>query len=153
MATFIKIADFVEAGMEGFLDLNETTTIKFALSNTDPTNDGGTDVTAAGNGILANVTQINYANYEDSLATDRVLNGITSTVSGTTWKLDHADFTINADGVGPLADWRYFYIYDDGSVSPTDSLVGVWDHGSTISLLANETANINVNASGLVTIA
>lgn len=152
MATFIKIADFVEAGMEGFLDLNEATTIKFDLVLTAPASETN-DPTTATFGVLAEITPINYTNYEDSLGTDRLLDGILSTVSGTTWKLDHANFTINAGSGGALADWRYLYIWDDGSVSPTDSLIGLWDHGSTISLAANETANININASGLITIA
>ena len=152
MATFIKIADFVEAGMEGFLDLDDQTKIFFDLVLTAPGSESP-DPTLAGNGVLANITVISYTNYEDSLGTDRLLNSITSTVSGTTWKLDHSDFTINAGSGGALADWRYFYIWDDASVSPTDSLIGLWDHGSTISLAANEIANININTSGLITIA
>ncbi len=149
MATFIKIPDFVEAGMEGFLDLSGTTTIKISLSNTLPATD---TTTASGGGIKANITEIVYTNYSDSLSTDRQLESVTSNESGGTFTFDCADFTITAV-TGALPTWRYLYVWDDASVTPTDAIIGLWDHGSAIDLALGETANININGSGLLTIA
>lgn len=148
MATFVKIPDFIEAAAEGFLDLSSTTNMKIALSNTLPATD---TTTASGGGILANVTQIVYTNYTDSLTTDRQLEGVTSNEAGGVWTFDCSDFTITA-AIGALPTWRYLYIYDDASVTPTDALIGCWDHGSAIDLALGETANININASGLITV-
>lgn len=151
MATFIKIADFVEAGMEKQLDLSATTAIKISLSNTLPSSETS-DPTQTGNGILANITEIVYTNYSDSLGTDRQLEGITSGEASGTWTFDCSDFTITAV-TGALPTWRYLYIWDDAGVTPNDPLIGLWDHGSAIDLALSETANININASGLMTIA
>ena len=105
-----------------------------------------------GNGVLANVTQISYTNYTDSLTTDRTLESVTSGTSSGTWTFDAADFTITASG-GAIADFQYLYVYSDTPTSPADPLLGVWDAGSTISLGDGDTLNVNVNASGFVTIA
>ena len=152
MATFIKIDDFVEGAMNEEHEL-DADVIEIALSNTDPTNDGGTDVTASGNGILANVTQISYTNYSDDLSgADRVLTNVVSVEASGTWKFDADNFIITASG-GTIADWRYLYVFNQDASTPADPLIGVWDHGSAITLLIGETANININASGLITVA
>ncbi len=150
MATFIKIADFVEGAMNGELILSSTTNMKIALSNTAPTAESP-NVTISGNGFLANVTQIVYTNYSDSLSTDRQLEGITSVETAGVWKFDCDDFTITAV-TGALPTWRYLYIWDDAGTTPDDPLIGVWDHGSAIDLALSETANININAGGLITV-
>jgi hypothetical protein len=150
MATFTKIADFVEAMAEKVHDLSADS-IRIALSNTAPASETS-NPTQSGNGVLANVTQISYANYSDSLTADRVLDGVTSDEAGGTYKFDAADFTITASG-GALASWRYLYVYNDTPTAPADPLIGVWDHGSAISLADGETANININAAGLINIA
>ena len=51
MASFVKVNDFVEYAVEA-MNLGSDTLI-VALSNTDPT--AGTNVTADGNGVLANI--------------------------------------------------------------------------------------------------
>ncbi len=150
MATFSKIADFVEGGMEKQHDLSADV-IQIALSNTAPASETS-DPTATGNGILANVTEIVYTNYSDSLGTDRVLESVTSVEAGGTWTFDAANFTITAV-TGALPTWRYLYVFNQTSATPTDQLIGVWDHAAAIDLALGETANININASGLVTIA
>ena len=151
MATFIKIADFVEGAMNKELDLSSTTLMKIALSDTAPTSESP-DVTLSGNGFLANVTEIVYTNYSDSLATDRQLEGVTLAETTGTYKFDCDDFTITAV-TGSLPQWQYLYIWDDAGTTPTDPLIGVWNHGSAINLALGETANININASGLLTVA
>ena len=149
MATFVKIPDYVENAMEGFLDLSSTTNMKISLSNTLPATD---TTTASGGGIKANITEIVYTNYTDSLTTDRQLEGVTSNEAAGTYTFDCSDFTITA-AIGALPTWRYLYVWDEASVTPTDAIIGLWDHGAGIDLALGETANININVSGLLTIA
>ena len=149
MATFTKIPDFIEAAMEGVHNF-ASHTLRIALSNTAPGSEASPPTTS-GNGVLANVTQIAYTNYTDSLTTDRTLASVTSDESGGTYTLDAANFTITASG-GAIPNFRYIYLYNDTPTSPADPLVGVWDHGSTISLADGNTANININASGILTV-
>lgn len=150
MATTTKIPDFLEAVTEGEINL-ATDTIMIALSNTAPASEG-VNPTTSGNGILANVTQISYTNYTDSLTVDRTLQSVTSNESGGTYTFDFADFTITASG-GALASFRYIYIYSDTSATPADQLILLVDYGSTVSLASGDSLAFNVNASGAITIA
>lgn len=150
MATATKIADFVEAAMEGVHNLSSDT-LMIALSNTAPGSESS-NPTATGNGVLANVTQISYSNYSDDLTVDRTLESVTSDEASGTWTLDSDDILITATG-GALPSFRYVYVYNDTPTSPADPLIGVWDQGSTITLAENDTATITINASGLVTVA
>ena len=151
MATFAAIPDFIESQMEGETDLRIATNIKMALSNTAPGSESS-PTTTSGNGVLANVTEISYTNYTDDMATDRVLENTTSDESGGTYKYDADNIVITASG-GTLATFRYIYLFDDNGTTPTDPLIGSWDHGSAISLATGESATITWNASGIFTIA
>lgn len=150
MATFTKVADFIEAAMEGEFVLGTAGALEIALSNTAPASETS-DPTATGNGILANVTQIVYTNYTDDMAVDRVLEGVTSDESGGVYTLNADDIVITA-AIGSLPTFRYIYVFDQTSTTPTDSLLAVWDHGSAIDLALGESATIQWNASGLFTI-
>ena len=150
MATTTKIPDLLESLAE--LEMNlATDTIMIALSNTAPTSEGS-NPTTSGNGILANVTQISYTNYTDTLTVDRTLQSVTSNESGGTYTFDAADFTITASG-GAIATFRYIYIYDDTASTPADPLILLIDNGSAISLASGESLNVTFNASGIFTIA
>ena len=120
MATTTKIADFIEAIAEKVHNL-ASDSIRIALSNTAPASESSNPA-ATGNGVLANVTQIAYTNYADTLTVDRTLESVTSDESGGTYTLDAADFTISASG-GALATFRYIYIYNDTPTSPADPLM------------------------------
>ena len=150
MATFTKVADFIESAMEGEFILGTAGSLEIALSNTAPGGEAS-DPTATGNGILANVTQIAYTNYTDDMAVDRVLEGITSVESGGVYTLDANDIVITA-AIGTLPTFQYIYVFDQVSTTPDDSLIAVWDHGSGISLALGESATIAWNAAGLFTI-
>jgi len=149
-ATFTKINDFIE-NLANAIDANADT-FAIALSNTAPSGETP-DPTTDNNGVIANVTQIDavanltsaYTNYTDSLTTDRQLESVTSTQTSGTYTLDCADFTITASG-GAISTWRYLYVADDTVTSPADPLVGVWDYAD------GDTANININANGLLQI-
>lgn len=149
MATFTKINDFLEGINEGEHNL-ASDTLQIALSNTAPGSETS-NPTATGNGILANVTEISYTNYTDDMGTDRVLETVTSDESGGTYTLDADDIVITASG-GTLATFRYIYLFNQTSATPDDQLIGVWDHGSTISLATGESATIAWNASGIFTL-
>ena len=150
MATFTKIPDFLDNIAEGVHVLS-TGSIRYALSPTDPTAEGSPP-TDTGNGILANVTQISYTNHTDDNATPLILDNVTSVEAAGTWKFDCDSFIITAV-TGTMPTWRWLYVYNDTPTSPADAIIGVWDHGSNIILLLGESANININASGLITIA
>ena len=151
MATFTKVNDFVLNLCEAIdLDGDE---LELSFTNTAPT--AGTDATADGNGILANISPISYTNWTDDLTVDRVLTSGTTThaQSSGTFTLDYgADIVITASG-GAVADFRYIALFDDTVTSPTDPLICYWDHGSTISLAASDSATIAFNASGIFTLA
>ena len=149
MATGSKIADWIEN--LGTVVNMSSDTFKVALSNTAPASETN-NPTATGKGVLANVTQISYTNYTDTLTVDRTLESVAWVEASGTTKFDAADFTITASG-GALATFRYIYVYDDTPTSPADPLIGVWDHGSAISLAAGQTATITFHANGLFTVA
>ena len=148
MATFTKINDFLEGAFEAEHNL-AADTIQLALSNTAPASEVP-DPTASGNGILANVTEIAYTNYTDDMAVDRVLEGVTSNEAAGTYTFDANDVVITASG-GALATFRYIYVFNQTSATPADQLIGVWDHGSAISLASGESATIAWNAGGIFT--
>ena len=149
MATFTVAADFLEDIAEGVHNLG-TGTLTLALSITAPSAEAS-DPTSTGNGIAANITQVAYTNYTDDLTVDRVLESVTSVEAADVYTLDAGDVVITASG-GAIADFRYVYLYNDSATSPVDAIVGVWDHGSTISLATGESATIQWNASGILTI-
>lgn len=150
MAVTTKIADFVEAVSEGTHNLGADT-LQLALSNTAPGAETS-DPTATGNGILANVTQISYANYTDDMTVDRVLEGVTSNEAGGTYTLDANDLTITASG-GAIAPFQYIYLFNQSATSPTDALVLLIDNQSAISLADGESVLISFNAAGILTLA
>lgn len=151
MATFTKVNDFVLNLCE-VIDLDGDTW-KFDLTSTAPT--AGTDATADGNGVLANITPISYTNYTDDLTADRTFTAgtLTHTQSSGTFTFDYgADIVITASG-GAIADWQYIVMWDDTPTSPADPLLGYWDHGSAISLASGDSATLQFNASGIFTLA
>jgi hypothetical protein len=148
-ATYTKINDFIELiAQSATLDRAFGDTYGIALSNTAPAAESS-DPTADGNGILGNVTQIDYTNYADTLTTDRVLEGISGAFSGGIFTLDADNFVISASG-GQLAEWRYLYVYNDTLAN--DPLVAVWDYGAGVELAENDQAAVNFAATGLLRI-
>ncbi len=141
MASFVKVNDFVEYAVEG-MNLGSDTLI-VALSNTDPT--AGTNVTADGNGVLANISQISYTNLSS-----RTLTSVTSTQSSGTYKLSAADLTLTASG-GSVAAFRYVVIYNDTVTN--DPVIGYYDYGSSLTLNDGDTFTIDIGTNGILTLA
>ncbi len=141
MASFVKVNDFVEYAVEG-MNLGSDTLI-VALSNTDPT--AGTNVTADGNGVLANITQISYSNLSS-----RTLASVTSAQSSGTYKLSAADLTLTASG-GSVAAFRYVVIYNDTVTN--EPVIGYYDYGSSLTLNDGDTFTIDIGTNGILTLA
>jgi hypothetical protein len=142
MASYNKIPDWAENEGE-VADLDGDTFI-VALSNTAPGSES-TDPTGDGDGVLANITEVSYTN-----CSSRTLSLASSSQTGGTYTIDFTDLTLTASG-GTVGPFRYVYIYDDTPTSPADPLVCYFDYGSSITLQATETLDINFNASGLYT--
>lgn len=148
--TYTKANDWILNLSNGTVDV-DADTFRIALSNTAPASEASNPLND-GNGILANVTQIAYTNYTDTLTVDRQLQGITSTRSAGVYTLDSTvDFTITASG-GAIATFRYIYLYDDTSTAPVDPIVCVWDYGSAVTLNSGDSLALTFNASGIYTI-
>lgn len=146
-ATTTKIRDFVAACAAPILALDGHS-IRIALSNTAPSAEASNPL-LANNGLLANVTQIPYANYSDDMATDRQLEGVTDSEVAGVFAIDANDLTITAVG-GDLAAWRYVYIYDDTAAG--DPLIAVIDNGEVVSLKAGDSHILRFDAAGIVTL-
>jgi hypothetical protein len=142
MASYNKIPDWAENEGE-VADLDGDTFI-VALSNTAPGSES-TDPTGDGDGVLANITEVSYTN-----CSSRTLSLASSSQTGGTYTIDFTELTLTASG-GTVGPFRYVYIYDDTPTSPADPLVCYFDYGSSITLQATETLDINFNASGLYT--
>ena len=134
MATFNKFNSFVEALAEKTHNLGADT-LTVALTNSAP---------AAGNTVLANITEISYTNLSS-----RVLTSVTSSQTGGTYTLDAADLVLTASGTVPT--FRYVVLYNDTAAS--DELIGYYDYGSAVDLLNGETFTITFDASGILTLA
>jgi hypothetical protein len=134
MAAFNKFNSFVEALAEKTHNLGADT-LTIALTNTAP---------AAGNTVLANITEISYTNLSS-----RVLTSVTSSQTGGTYTLDAADLVLTASGTVPT--FRYVVLYNDTATS--DELIGYYDYGSAVDLLNGETFTITFDASGILTLA
>ena len=141
MATFTKIADFVEAEAEKVHNLGADA-LTLALSNTAPAAETS-NPTASGNGILANVTEIAYTNLSA-----RVLQNKTSAESGGVYTLDADDITLTASG-GAVATFQYVYIYNNTATN--DELIGVYDYGSGVTLADTETLDVTFHVNGILT--
>lgn len=138
MATFTKFNSFVEAVAEKVHNLGSDT-LKYALTNTAPT---------SANTVLADITQVSNGGGYTTGGTAATTSS--SAQSSGTYKLVLADVVFTATtGFGPF---RYAVLYNDTATN--DELIGYWDYGSSITLLAAETFTIDADpTNGILTIA
>jgi len=137
MATFNKVNDFVKNAVHN-MDL-ESDQVVVALSNTAPGSEA-TNPATDGNGILANVTQISYAN-----CSSRNVTTSSSTQTGGTYKLVLADITLSASG-GDVGPFRYVYLYNDTVATPVDPLIGYYDYGLSLTLNDGDSFTLDFSA-------
>lgn len=138
MATFNKFNCFTEDLAEKVHNLGADT-LKWALTNSAP---------SAANTVIGNITQIANGN-------GYTTGGNTATISsaaqtGGVWKLVLADSVYTSSGAG-MAAFRYVVLWNDTSAS--DSLIGWYDYGSTVTLAVGETFTIDNDATnGVLTL-
>lgn len=135
MAAFVKYEQFVADLGVKVHDLNADT-MKIALTNTAPN--------AATHNVRADITEIaTGGGYTQNSAAYDILNtyseaGGVGTVVGT-------DLIFTATtGFGPF---RYAVLFNDTPAGPVDPLIGYWDYGSSVTLLAAETFTVDFGAS------
>lgn len=140
MPSFNKFNQFVEDLAKGVHNLGTSGhSLKVALSNSAP---------AAGNAVLADITEISYTN-----CSSRALTISASAQSSGTYKLTITDLVLTASG-GTVGPFRYIVLYNDTPTSPADPLIGYYDYGSSITLNSGETFTVDFDGSaGVLTIA
>lgn len=141
MAAAQKFNSFVEHLAEKVHNL-EADTLKVALSNVAP---------AAGNVVLADITQIAAANGYVAGGTQSVQSS--SAQAGGTYKLVLADVTFTASG-GSIGPFRYPVLFNDTPTSPADPLVLYWDYGASVTLTDGNSFTVDFSATnGVLTVA
>ena len=139
MATYNKFQQFVEDVAHGVHDFSSHQLV-VALT-------AAANAPVATNSVLANLTEISYANCST--------RNITTTSSADTagvYKLTLTDLTLTASG-GSVGPFRYVVIYNDTPTSPADPLIAWFDYGSEITLANGESLNLDFDdANGLFTI-
>lgn len=125
MASFNKVNDFI-ANVVHSINLSSDQ-ITVALSDTAPSSETN-DPSVDGNGIVGNVTEIDYSNLSS-----RDVTTTSSSQSSGTYKLVLQDLTVTASG-GSVGPFRYLYLYDDTVTSPADPIIGYYDYGSSLTL-------------------
>lgn len=131
MASFNKFNAFVEDLAEKVHNLGADT-LKILLTNTAP---------VATDAVKADLTEISAGNGYSAGGTTVTITS--SAQSSGTYKLVGSDVVFTASGgtIGPL---RYAVLYNDTSAS--DSLIGWWDYGSSITLNSGETFTVDLDA-------
>lgn len=127
MASFVKYQQFVEDLAKGVHNLHADT-LKVMLSNTAPN--------VATHAVRGDVTEISGGNGYTSGGID-VVNTVSET-GGVASVAVAADGSWTASG-GTIGPFRYVILYNDTPSSPLDPLIGYWDRGASITLIAGET--------------
>jgi hypothetical protein len=130
MAAFNKFQDYAEQKNRGVHNWGGHT-FKLALSNVAP---------AAGNSVLADITQIAAGN--GYVAGGTALTGVTISETGGTVTVQANQVVFTAAG-GAIAAFRYYVLYNDTSAS--DNLVAWWDHGAAVNLADGDSFTVKFN--------
>jgi hypothetical protein len=128
MASFVKFDQFIEdLGLK--LHNLETDTLMVALTNTAPT--------VATDAVIGDISQVANGNGYTT-GGEAVANNTYSETAGV-GSLAGDDVVFTATGaVGPF---RYAVLWNDTSAS--DSLIGYWDYGSSVTLANTETFTVD----------
>jgi hypothetical protein len=132
MAVFNKFNQFVQNMANGAYDL-ATDTIKCMLTNTAP---------VATNAVYADITEISAGNGYTTGGT--ACTGQSSTQSGgvEVFVATGPVFTASGGSIGPF---RYVVLYDATPTSPSKPLIGWYDYGSAVTLLAGQTFTVGLD--------
>ena len=145
MAEFVKFNQFVQDVASGVhqMQTGSAHVFKVLLTNTAP---------VATNTVRANLTELGAGNgYTTGGNTCSLTSG--AQTSGT-FKLTLAGPTTWTAAGGSIGPFRYAVLYNDTPTSPADPLIGMWDYGSSITLAAGETFDVDMDAAnGVLTLA
>lgn len=136
MATYNKIQQFVEDlnhGVHNFTS-DATCTITVALTADADTPDAALDA------VLADITEVSYANLSS-----RVVTVASSGHTTGTYALVLTDLTLTASGA--VATFRDVVHYNDDPTSPADPLIQYYSHTGDVTLANGETFDIDYGAS------
>jgi hypothetical protein len=140
MASFQKINDFVDQLLQGKHDFSAAGHV-FKVYATNATPDPAADAIKTD---LAEITPANgYPSGGSDIQNTLSETGGTATVGGT-----DVVWTASGGSFGPL---RWICLYNDTQTTPLRPLVGFWDYGSVVTVLAAETFTVDVTS--LLTIA
>jgi hypothetical protein len=141
MATFVKFHDFAEQLGRGVHQLHAAGhTVMVYLSNVQPS--------ASTHTVKANIAG---ATEQNGYAAADIQNDLTETGGTATMSGVNVVWTATGAGFGPF---RYAVLYNDTPTTPlADPLIGYWDYGSSISVLAGETFTVNFPGNVVMTIA
>lgn len=131
MATYNKHQQFAEDVYEGVHNLASDQLVAY-LTN-------AANAPVAANSVLADLTQISYANLSS-----RNITVSDSSQTGGTYKLTLTDLVLTASGA--VATFRYAGMYNDTPTAPADPLVSWWDYGSDVTLANGETFTYDFDA-------
>lgn len=129
MATYNKFNQFVEDKAHGVHDLETDQLVVFMCA--------AANAPVATNSVLADLTQISYAN-----CSSRNITTTSSAQTSGTYKLTLTDLVLTASG-GTVGPFRYVGVYNDTPTSPADPLMAWYDYGSEITLNSGETLTID----------
>ena len=139
MATFNKFNAFVEDLAEKVHNLGSDT-LRILLTNSAP---------VAANSVKGDLTEISAGNGYTAGGTAATTSSSAQTSGTYTLALADVVFTASGGSIGPF---RYAVLYNDTSAS--DSLIGWWDYGSSITLATTETFTVDFDGSaGVMTLA
>lgn len=132
MATYVKYNQFVEDLAKAVHNFG-THSFKVALSNGTP---------SASHATLSAITELSTANgYTAGGATTTI--GISESAGTVTvTATDPAAWTASGAGI----TFRYAALYNDTATSPADALIAYWDNGSSTTVTAGNTLQIDFAA-------
>ncbi len=140
MATFNKFQQFAENLCKGVHNFTSDATCTVTVALTAAAN-----APVATNSVLADLTEVSYANLSS-----RVVTGITAEHAAGTVTITATDLVLTASGA--VATFRYVVLYDDDPTSPANPLIGWYDIGSDVTLASGETLTIDFTT-GFATLA
>ncbi len=139
MATFNRFDAFVEAVAEGKHDFSSDT-LRVYLTNVTPN--------ASADAEYLDLADLSTGGGYTAKGEAAALTS--SSQTGGTYTLILADPTTWTGSGGGFGPFRYAVLYNDSATN--DDLIAYWDYGSSISVSASETFDVDMPASAVITI-
>jgi len=138
MAALNKFHIFVEDLAEAVHNLG-THNLRLALFNVAPS--------VSADAVLTDIgSEIAYTNLASN-PTSRDITVTASAQTGGTYALEASDQTLTATG-GAVGPFQYITIFNEGTATKTDPLIGYYDYTSALTLNDGESLTIDYGANG-----